>query len=362
MLEISGKCLNLNVLKIKAPDWSNEIVKVQNLDGLQDLGNLKNLKSLYLRNIKIWNNFMEKIEEIENKIENFIADEKTKKLISILVNEKYDKKTIETLTKSINIYNESYNNLLLVSCIGYTTNWKYFPKKLISMLKGIHKYYNVYNVTYIPYFFLELKKLQKNGIEVMLSTEMAMYVYYDKKFPRDLNFFSIVVQKKDLLKVREYYINEDEDVAKKNNLNNLHISSSLIENEENFEDDWGWERAIKYNFQGIDFRIPKEEDMFVHYIEIASRRLVLDSSVEKRLRRLLDCYKIFKSNENFDKKYCLQEISKIQEKERMHLILILFSKLFENTFTKEEIEEYFPTDKKYCKYIKRVANYVEIYR
>ena len=53
MLEISGKCLNLNVLKIKTPDWSNVIVKVQNLDGLQDLGNLKNLKSLYLRNINV---------------------------------------------------------------------------------------------------------------------------------------------------------------------------------------------------------------------------------------------------------------------------------------------------------------------
>ena len=53
MLEISGKCLNLNVLKIKTPDWSNEIVKVQNLDGLQGLGNLKNLKSLYLRNINV---------------------------------------------------------------------------------------------------------------------------------------------------------------------------------------------------------------------------------------------------------------------------------------------------------------------
>ncbi len=102
-------------------------------------------------------------------------------------------KAVRSLTEHIDIDTENMNYMLMLSILGFQTNWYCFPAEAIPRLKGIHRYCQAHNVMGMPWLLGKVHTLQNAGIPVMFLKGLALRCYYNKNVPRMMYDYDIAV-------------------------------------------------------------------------------------------------------------------------------------------------------------------------
>ncbi|MBQ1355688.1 MAG: nucleotidyltransferase family protein, partial [Solobacterium sp.] len=132
----------------------------------------------------------------ENAFSSRLLNDKERVLMRLLFDrsEHPDKeKTIRDLTENMDIDTENMNYMLMLSILGFQTNWQGFPAAAIPRLKGIHRYCQAHNVMGMPWLLAKIHTLQEAGIPVMLLKGLAMRCCYSRNIPRIMYDYDIAV-------------------------------------------------------------------------------------------------------------------------------------------------------------------------
>ncbi len=310
---------------------------------------------------------MENVVAFEEKCKNNLLKPKERLLMQLLFDGEATKEKIEELTKDINVYNENMNFLLMLSCLGFNTNWVHFPNKIIPRLKEIHRYYQVRNSVSIPFLIEKLKILQENQIPVMLIKGISMQLYYDTKTPRIMGDFDLVVPEEKYDQAIEVLKGKD-DIC----IVGAAHAVTIISNNVQFDvhrwvfksygekDSDIWEKSIRLNYRNLDVSILSPEDMLIHLLDTRCRDIFFEENLKRRMKWIYDSYKVLQKVEDFDLKHLAERAKKLNAYYHVTMMINLFSTCFENAISKESIEKEFPKSKKYYKWLKRYYKYSKI--
>ncbi len=310
---------------------------------------------------------MKEVVAFEKSYKDNLLSPKEKILMQLIFSKENTKEKIEEITKDLDVYNENMNYLLMLSCYGYNTDWLYFPKEIIPRLKEIHKFYQIRNSMSIPVLISKLKVLEKNNIPVMLVKGIAMKIYYDKKTPRMMGDFDLVVPEEKYDDAIKLLKGKDDEC-----LIGAAYATTIISNKVQFDihrwvfKSYGeknsdvWEKANRLNYQGVNIMILSPEDMLIHLLDTRCRDIFFEENLQRRMKWLYDSYVVFKSVENFDLSHLAKRAKELNAFYHVTMMINLFSTCFENVIPKDVLEKEFPQNKKYYKWLNRYYKYSKI--
>lgn len=106
--------------------------------------------------------------EQEERLKQMLLTPGEQTLLDVLFGSEWTENAMHTLLDNFDIDHANQNYILMLSCLGYMKNWKYFPHEIIPRLKGVHRYYQVRNSMGIPWLVKQLRILSDAGIQIML--------------------------------------------------------------------------------------------------------------------------------------------------------------------------------------------------
>ena len=245
----------------------------------------------------------------ENAFSSRLLNDKERVLMRLLFDrsEHPDKeKTIRDLTENMDIDTENMNYMLMLSILGFQTNWQGFPAAAIPRLKGIHRYCQAHNVMGMPWLLAKIHTLQEAGIPVMLLKGLAMRCCYSRNIPRIMYDYDIAVPRgrfgeaMNLLRTDDTVYKNTTDwsdtIVGKCSGDNVELDvHQWIFKEMSDQDDAVWKRAHAVPFYDTEVLVLSPEDMFLHQLATHARNIIIREMAENRMKWLFDCRSIIEN-------------------------------------------------------------------
>lgn len=305
---------------------------------------------------------------IERQLEDTILTPREKCLMHLLFGGELKKETAEVLTEGLDIDAENQNYILMLSCLGYARGWELFPPEIVPRLKGVHRYHQAHNSIGIPWLIRQLRTLSGAGIPIMLLKGIAMRAYYAPNTPRLMWDYDIAVPEErysealQLLCVGENTLKEEY----------AHSGTVRYRNEEldihrwifktNGEKESGiWDRAISFDFHGIDVCVPSPEDMLIHQMDTQSRNIFTNEGTDRRMKWLYDCRCILETAGGLNLSLIAAYAEELHTMNRMRLMLRLFMCCFPDMLGEDALNQAFPPSKGYGKWLRSGERYREVF-
>ena len=209
-------------------------------------------------------------------------------------------KAVRYLTEHIDIDTENMNYMLMLSILGFQTNWYCFPAEAIPRLKGIHRYCQAHNVMGMPWLLGKVHTLQNAGIPVMFLKGLALRCYYNKNVPRMMYDYDIAVPRDrfreamTLLRSGDTVNKGSEEwsdtiVGKCSGINVELDVHQWIFKEMSDQDDAVWKRALAIPFYDTEVLVLSPDDMFLHQLNTHAKNIIVQEMAENRMKWLFDC-------------------------------------------------------------------------
>lgn len=295
-----------------------------------------------------------------------LLTEKEKRLMQLLFHGGATQQDIALFTDGMDVDTENCDYMLMLSYLGRSMDWQWFPKEAIPRLQGLHRYYQVRNAMGIKGLLAQIEELQAADIPVMLLKGMAMRHYYAEGIPRIMSDMDLLVPE-DKFEQAVHILCAGGREAKPEADWSRHIldGPASIDLHKWFFKHHGekneniWERAISIDFYGKKVYVPSPEDMFVHQLDTRARA-ILDSEAEKRrMRWLFDCRKIC-TKAAFDWKIVMQRIKQFDAEVTAYFMLPIFAECFPELCGQLQTENLDAPAKKYCVMLKRLKTFKKI--
>ncbi|MCM1134174.1 MAG: nucleotidyltransferase family protein, partial [Clostridium sp.] len=308
---------------------------------------------------------------IEEQLNKNILSPREKCLMSLLFSGKLTENSAHVLLDNLDLDTANQNYILMLSCLGYTKGWKYFPPEIQPRLKGVHYYHHIHNSMGIPWLLQQLQVLTDNGIPVMLLKGIAMLAYYAPDKPRLMWDYDIAVPNADFERALPLLLTGE------NTLMGEYPHSAAIKGARDEIDlhrwifkTYGerstdiWEHAETFCFHGINVRVPAPEDMLIHLLDNQSRNYfqvrnyLLPEGAERRMQWLYDCRRVWEFAGGINLKYLADRAAVFHATERVRMTLKIFMQCFPELIDLQEFERYFPLTASYKRMLVRDANLV----
>jgi len=241
--------------------------------------------------------------DVENAFSSLLLKDKERVLMRLLFDqsEHPDKeKTIRDLTENMDIDTENMNYMLMLSILGFQTNWYGFPAAAIPRLKGIHRYCQAHNVMGMPWLLAQIRTLREAGIPVMMLKGLAMRSYYSKNVPRIMYDYDIAVPRGRFREAMKLLQSDDtvfkgttewsDTIIGKCSGDNVELDvHQWIFKEMSDQDDAVWKRALAIPFYDTEVLVLSPEDMFLHQLATHAKNIIVREMAENRMKWLFDC-------------------------------------------------------------------------
>lgn len=296
---------------------------------------------------------------IENKIEKSMFMKKEKCLIDFLFGEKYKEDIIRTFFDELDINTANQNYILQLSCLGYLNNWKFFPQEMIPRLKGIHRYYQVLNANGIPWLIQQIRILSDAGISVMLVKGLAMRAYYAPDTPRIMWDYDIAVPEAQYRKSVDLLCGAGGVIrgeclhssAITNGKDEIDLHRWVFKANEEKETDF-WERAVHFNFHGVEVCVPSPVDMFIHQLDTQTGDYFSSVPLACTVKRLYDFRCMVSMIGDFNLIHIAARAKELHAENQVRLALRQYIKYFPDLIKESSFNKAFPLSKEYYKWIK----------
>ena len=305
-----------------------------------------------------------KLDNAEKQLETAMLSPQEKCLLDLLFGEKMTEKAIHALIDGLDLDTANQNYILMLSCLGHTQGWNYFPDEMIPRLKGVHRYHQVHNAMGIPWLVQQLRTLTDAGIPVMLLKGCAMLAYYMPHMPRLMWDYDIAVP-------ADQYDRALQLLLKNGNTLAYEVSHSAAIKGPRDEIDlhrwifktYGerstdiWDRAISFDFHGIGVLVPSPEDMFIHMLDTQSRNYFRREGIERRMQWIHDCRSVWKKSGQLDLGRLAVRAEEFSAVERVRMMLALFMQYFPDLIEPAGFQRFFPQTAKYSRLLIRGEEY-----
>ena len=242
----------------------------------------------------------------ENAFSSRLLNDKERVLMRLLFDrsEHPDKeKTIRDLTENMDIDTENMNYMLMLSILGFQTNWHGFPAAVIPRLKGIHRYCQAHNVMGMPWLLAQIRTLKEAGIPVMMLKGLAMRSYYSKNVPRIMYDYDIAVPRSRFREAMKLLQSDDtvfkgttewsDTIIGKCSGDNVELDvHQWIFKEMSDQDEAVWKRALAIPFYDTEVLVLSPEDMFLHQLATHAKNIIVREMAENRMKWLFDCRRL----------------------------------------------------------------------
>lgn len=289
-------------------------------------------------------------------------------LINMLFGGELTEEIMHVLLENFDIDHANQNYILMLSCLGYMKNWKYFPPDIIPRLKGVHRYHQVHNSMGIPWLVQQLRILSDAGIPIMLIKGLAMRTYYAKGTPRLMWDYDIAVPEERYGEALRLLC-AGENFLKMEGIHSGAVSNGKIEldlhrwifkrNEE--ENNGLWDRAVHFDFYGMNVCVPAAEDMYLHQLDTQFRNWLQSEAPERRIKWLYDCRCIWEFLENKDLRKLSIRAEKLHITNKTRIMLRFFMYYFPGLIKKKQFDKVFPAATEYKQWLKRCMRYKRVW-
>ena len=294
---------------------------------------------------------------MKEEIQKNSLNEKEKCLMRLLFGDRVTKKKIQMLMDGLDFAYGNSNYLLMLSCLGYQTDWKYFPKKYISSFQAIYRRFQVMNSKSIPWLIQQIRRLREKDIPVMLLKGVALWSYYVKDTPRLMSDFDIAIPEEHyqeaisiLCEEGAYLQDETAYSATIIGKNSIDLHRWIFKTAGEKETDI-WKRAIPISFYGVDVFVLDPIDMIIHQLDNQSRNIFLAESVDRRMKWMYDVRRIFQKIGKFPLEEIVNRSKEFHAAYRVRFMLEQFSDCFPEMLSKEELDRYLPSTVEYQKWL-----------
>lgn len=293
---------------------------------------------------------------------------KEKRLMAVLFDGGTTEQDILLFTRELDVDTASSDYMLMLSYLGLSINWRWFPKEIVPRLQGLHRYYQVRNAMGIKGVLERIDLLSKAGIPVMLIKGMAIRYYYAAGVPRIMSDMDLLVPE-DKYEQAIKLLCASGGTEGGRSMWSVHIINGLAsidlhkwmfkhhgDKNENI-----WERAVPIDFYGRTVYVPSPEDMFVHQLDTRARAIFVYEAEARRLRWLYDCRNIC-MKDTFDWKLAMQRIKQFHSENTAYFMLKAFADCFPEVITDSFVEESVTPTEDYEKWLKQHMRYRELMR
>ena len=289
-----------------------------------------------------------------------LLTEKDRLLLKLFSESEIDCETITAILKDIDIDNESIVFLLLLGVLGYSINWKWFPKDIVPRIKGIHQYYHVRNTAVLPWVFRQVERLERNGISVMLTGQAAMLHAYIKNVPRLLEGYDFTVSSEDYDRAADLLrdalaISDENDFRDRtiNGYTKIHLHRG-VHDHRLMEEKESWERADSVYLNSYLVRVPSIEEQLLSFLCVPYMHWVIHEKRMDRDYRLVSVLQLVKN-----KKVDFDRLAKLANQAHLDAHLRLFLSVL-SPYVKEfryfNLQMLVP-DKAYERYLRSLISY-----
>lgn len=300
---------------------------------------------------------------IEKYLEYTMLTKREKCLMHVLFGERLTRDVMQILTEDFDIDTANQNYILMLSCLGYLQNWDLFPPEIVPRLKGVHRYHQVRNSMGMPWLIQQLHILNDAGIPVMLIKGVAMRAYYAPGTPRLMWDYDIAVPPQ-RYKEAVGLLSRGENNLKEEWEHSSAIASGKEEldlhcwifkkNEENGSD--FWERAVHFDFHGMDVCVPSPEDMLIHQLDTQARNFFMNEAPERRMKWLYDCRCIVQAAGGLDITSIAARAGKLHVTNQVRMMLRQFCCCFPELIGKQQLDAAFPPTREYYEWFRQELN------
>lgn len=300
---------------------------------------------------------------IEKHLEYTMLTKREKYLMHVLFGGELTRDVMQILTKDFDIDTANQNYILMLSCLGYLHNWDLFPPEIVPRLKGVHRYHQVRNSMGMPWLIRQLHVLDDAGIPVMLIKGVAMRAYYAPGTPRLMWDYDIAVPTQQY-KEAVGLLGRDGNTLKEEWEHSSAITSGKEEldlhcwifkkNEENGSD--FWERAVHFDFHGMDVCVPSPEDMLIHQLDTQSRNYFLNEAPERRMKWLYDCRCVVEAAGGLNITSIEVRAGELHVTNQVRMMLRQFCRCFPELIEKKRLDAAFPPSKEYYEWFRQELN------
>ena len=300
---------------------------------------------------------------IEKQLIHQALNEREHRILRFLFAVQPDEQEVSEALAGLDPDTEDISFLLLLAIFGYACGWKGFPEEIIPRLKGIHRYYQVDNAFKFTWLSGVLDALEKAGIAVLLIKGGAMYVHYRQSSPRLMSDFDIAVAAEDFEKACALL--ESLGCTKGNTAawsaeykrdeygRTVHVDlhCRVFKNSET-ADALVQARSVQTVFRGRKVLVPSAQDMFIHLMDNQIRNIFHDEYSNRRTKWFFDCLSILQAYPDvLDVEMIRQRTNEFCNRNYIRLALRMFSFWFPEIVSAETVEECFPADKEYWKWL-----------
>ena len=289
--------------------------------------------------------------------------EKEKRLMTVLFAREITEQDIWLFTQGLDVDTASSDYMLMLSFVGFSNQWKWFPKEMLPRLQGLYRYYQVRNAMGIKGLLDWIDLLDKAKIPVMLIKGMAMRYHYAAGVPRIMSDMDLLVPE-DKFDTAVKLLCACGGTEGGISAYSMHINNGVASVDlhrwlfkhhgEKEEDIWG--RAVPIDFYGRKVYVPEAEDMFAHQLDTRARAIFVFEAETRRMRWLYDCKRIC-MKEAFDMEKVMQRIKQFHIDNTAYYMLKAFADCFPEVLSDSFLEEKVTPTEDYEKWLKKGMNY-----
>lgn len=296
--------------------------------------------------------------------EHFLS-KKEKRLMEVLFQGGATEQDIVLFTENLDVDTASSDYMLMLSYLGTSMQWKWFPKQIVPRLQGLHRYYQVRNAMGIKGLLHQIDILSGAGIPVMLIKGMAMRYHYAAGVPRIMSDMDLLVpEEKFEQAVRLLCASGGTDGGRSahsihivNGISSIDLHCWLFKHhgEKNVKIwEGGW--TLPVDFYGRTVYVLSPEDMFVHQLDTRARAIFQLEAESRRMRWLYDCRRICEEK-NFDWELVMQRIRQFHIENTSYFMLKAFADCFPELLSESFIEKSVTPAKDYERWLKQRIRY-----
>lgn len=286
--------------------------------------------------------------------------QKDKLLISLLFGKEISKQDVDILINNLDVHEENYSYILLLSYLGFRYNWKFFPKDIIPKMKEVDMVFKLRSILNMSWFIEKIRILNRANIPVMLLKGLALQYYYAVGYTRMMGDFDIAVPE-------EKYKDAINLLKDKNSVYNGEVTNyhgEIKYGDKSLDIHWWifknngekgtdiWDRAKQIDFFGTKVYVMCPQDMFIHQLDNRSRDVFSGVYLKRRLNWVFDCRCILDFMKDFNIKEIYSRAEEFSVLYSVRHMLFIFSKCFPDLLDKKEIEQLFPCYPKYKVWLK----------
>ena len=298
-----------------------------------------------------------------------MIDVKEKKILQLLFSEEaYSEEEISALLRGTDIDGEKIEFLLLLALLGNKQNWQFFPQSLRPRLEGIYKSVRLRNIYGVPWLNEKLLLLKQRNIPVLFLKGMAMRAYYAPHLPRQMSDFDLAVPEDRFEEARKCLM--ESDTFAENGAVSLHAQHIQKQGKTIDLHKWIfkthgeaasglWEKAVTTGFNGTDVMVLNPVDMFIHVIDCKARDLIKNIQTERKVKWLLDVRSVLGKTglEYWNWEEVAVRAGETGSSHYLAWLMPVFSEVFPDILTERDRKKFFPQDRTYEKWHKKVMDF-----